>query len=201
MGMTVSIAEGHAHVYATDNFTMGHARARVECDEELSVILPARFVKLLLDSAKNYPVAAIEFGEGWVSFSLEDETEFVGRTIGEADPDSFDQVFQSMDVKTIPIPDRLEELLKRTGSVIKAMGEDTALMEFGRETIEVSSGSKRGNLTDLIDCEGGHPRCSGNVVPALLLPSIRCADEFGLIPGKAVLFKGRGFESIISVLG
>lgn len=147
-GTTLAVDGFDSTIYATDSTTLFHSATGVEADGKAVVVLPPRFVKILISLAKNSAVEALEIGPGWVTASFDDGTQLFARTNGEASPARFDVVFDELieGVEEFPVPEGFSKAISNVAQVIHGLG-DSALQDCCLRI--------RDNVMEIVTSEGG----------------------------------------------
>lgn len=151
MGLTVTVeAMGQIKLYATDNITMVFdAIANGGMDSPFAVVLPPRFVKLLLSMQREGLLTSIEIGDGWAygSFYIEDlgdEYAVFTRTGTEVAIDDYQRVFNNVlgsvdKMGSAPITDEVRDAIKHVAAVLNALGENECQLEIAGGELTVKT--------------------------------------------------------------
>lgn len=203
IGMTISVDDGKARVFTTTNVAMAYATAPVESDEAIEIVIPIRFVNLLLSMSKTQGLAALRIGKGWIEATFDDETVLFSRTLKEVNVAGYEKVLTHMyggKPTFIPVPEGFVDVIERVGRVMSATREESATLQIKKGSMLIHTAGTTGlaALADNVQCAPEHPDVSVHFVPASSLPALKLAKEMAVVPN-AILLRGQDFESFVSV--
>lgn len=208
MGVTVA-GDDWLRLYATDNVTMTTEHMSTGgLERPLQVVLPPRFVKLVLGTAKDDPVTSIGFGDGWATASFQGGDEHDGedtivftRTGAEVTVDAYDSVInQSLwvvdQIAATEVTQELQTALKSVAIVMDSMGQvDCQLRVQDGELVIEAAGSDRGSARQSVPLD--HEDGSIWLPAKELVRSIEDATRFTFVDGVLIAW-GDGFVNLIA---
>ena len=202
MGVTLSVRDGVASVFTTNNVAAAAAECIVDDDvDAFEVVLPPRFVTMLMGMTKGQGATAMTVGDGWVIAELDDGTELCGRTMVETNVDQFVQLIEgarsSVDYD-VAIPDTLVEIIDRTTKVLAASNAPYADMSIKSGSLTITGQSGIAALMDSVAVDGDHPNAKARVQPGELLNLIGPAEHMALTE-HAVILSGVNYTALVSV--
>ncbi len=169
---------------------------------ELVTILPPRFCELISEIGKADKLTSITLNGDWVEATFTSGLRLFSKTVQGAELKTFRKVFKGMEEvgTVIDIPKGLDKCLERALVVAKFAKEPfTAVKVKGDQLLLHTSSESAGEVKDRITIDT-HGPAELWVAPELLARVLPLADKFALIPEQCVLFKGKHFTHVVTVV-
>lgn len=206
MGVTVTSKNNTLQFYSTDNVTITWAETTTEqevIEDGDFIILPYDFCKSLVDMyrelrtpmtllvAQDRKNVVVEFKESGALFS---------RLISVKQPHPYEDVIEQQtdpDDITVPIPDDLEEFLKRANILVEGTSTGQCHVKIEDSKLQINTSSEYGTSEDSVELAEEHADVEAYVDPFLINRALEYAQEFTVTPS-VVVFYDEGYVHLVS---
>lgn len=209
LGITVDFKNGKATFYSSDNISASRGNLAVKIGKPLNgkaVILPPRFVELLLSFQKKDAAKTLIFGNGWIEASFESGLRLWSKMISEIEPDTFRELFAAQLGKKSPaaitIPRGLDSCLDRVRVMLTHAKLDNVAATVKKGTLKLFADSQLGQVEDMIRIKD-HPDVEEKISPTHIARALPHCGKILILADKCVYLSGGAedeFEYIVALV-
>lgn len=186
-------AAGYA-LYATDAVTVTRAVVgKLGTPGEL-VLLPPRFVDLLLAQSKDDAPKRMSIAEQWCEVKFQSGLKLFTRTVTGAAPEKYDALLEQINETTkglaVEIPKGLQHCLERAQLVVKYSKEPHTRVTADGTNLRFETKSAAGDVRGSVLC--GHAAAEALVPPELILRGLPHAEKIAIV-SECVKLSARGY--------
>lgn len=201
-GITVVPTVGKSFVgyklLATDDKTIARASIPKEVEEGEAILLPPRFVDLLLTIAKDDAPKKMLIAEKWGEVRFMSGLKLFTKTVTGADPTKYDSVFEQIGDKVksvaVAIPDGMDTALGRSMLVVKHSREPHVRLIADGERLKFETKSDAGDIRDNLACD--HAAIDVYAAPDLILKGLPYANKMAIVD-ECVCMTAKGFTFLV----
>jgi len=187
-GVTMRVTSEGTTLYATNNWTLARtlsaAKLLIKKGKPRDVLIPARFVELVISFAKGDKLTSFVVGEGWQEATFESGVVLWGKgSQGEPDVAAFERVMEkalpdeSDEFQTAEIPKGLNVAMSRLGSVLALSTEKIATVEVTKGKIILKGKTAMGEVDERIALKD-HPDVEAQTfAPSLTRKAFEHAEQ------------------------
>jgi DNA polymerase III sliding clamp (beta) subunit (PCNA family) len=200
-GVTV-VPAGSGHVlYSTDDKTVMCAKAgKISKEKGEAILLPPRFVDLLLAISKTDSPKKMLIAEQWGLVTFASGLKLFTKTVVGADPENFttyiDDVKSKME-NPVDIPKGIERCIDRSLLVAKFSREPYVRLAAGSGRLKFETKSDAGDVKDSLPCD--HADISVLVEPGLIQRGLPGAEKLTILEN-CMCMTGKGTTFICSTI-
>lgn len=188
--------------YSTDNKTATRVRVGKPDIGGPTVVLPPRFVELLMSSSKNDPPGRLYLTRDYAAVQFASGLLLLSKVMSTANFKLYEQLFSSVDAVNNPgveVPKGLDRALDRALVVLPFAKEPHATLSVGADRIRLTTESSAGNVADWVPFAGKHEEVKVVITPDLLVRALPHAERL-LLTQDWVRFSGKGLTHIVSTV-
>jgi hypothetical protein len=200
-GVTVVPYAAGYKLYATDTKTITRTVVGDVLGTQLSpVLLPPRFVDLLLLQTKDDIPVKMSIAEGWGEAQFQSGLKLFTRTVSGADSKEYDDLLDQLETKTkklmVEIPKGFDRCLERAALVTKFSKEPVTRLIADGEKLKFETLSPAGDIdNDFLNCE--HAAADVRVLPEMVQRGLPHAARLAIVD-ECVRLSSKGYIYLVS---
>ena len=180
LGITISFSRTKIQLFSSDNQIASRVELKCELPEEFeneSVVLPPKFVELLISSAGKKAEGTLTLTAGWVKLEYSNGAVLFARAIDTVDVQAFNKVFAcEAGASFVPIPRGFSRCIDRALVVCRSMNDGGTDARLKDGHMELETKTALGEVFDAIPVPE-HPDTTIRMLPDLINRVIEAGTE------------------------
>ena len=202
MGITIARENDRTVIYSSDNKSATRVKLKRPLDLKSPVILPARFLQLLIDLSKKLDPEMLVLNKRWVEAHFTNGLRLFSRSGAKPDLRAFSGLFGALEAidksEFCEIPKGFGSCLERAQAILPFAKQPYTRISVREGKMGLYTQSSAGEVSDKIQIPG-HSDIEVDCSPGLMLKVLPYAEKMKMAR-RFIAFKAPGFESLTSTI-